>query len=656
MLSNLSMKNKLLFTVLPLMLLIYLATVLLVYHSNKSSTEALAEVAIDAIARQQAAEITHYFDASLHGLRNSAVLMSNEMIDGELPDRRIADQMLESLLEGSQQAAAVWWVPRKAASEQVAFWLRGERGLYPGLDAQREALLTALGDGLGSREQVIPLLSLEGGQRVIALLVPVISGQQVVGSLGIGLDAAQLQQRVSTLRPLDVGVAALIASNNTLVAHPDPSRVGRKQQETERDFLGNHFDAVIAAVSRGERMTLRFDSPVMAEEIFMLVTPVAIGATDAPWSLGLAFPSSALLGGVKALAIKLLILGAAAAAVLAIAVIVLGGALARPLQGFVETVRELAAGEADLTSRLPVRGTDELATLAQEFNHFLEAMADLVLQIKGASQALSETAVELQEQSRASGQAVDAQRDEVGQLVTAMQQMAGTIDEVAGNAGTAAAAMNKGDEAVAQGLATVAGLVTAIHEDARTLERVSDLTVQLNEASESIGTIVAVIGNIANQTNLLALNAAIESARAGEHGRGFAVVADEVRALAQRTHTSTEEVCASISLIQERTRTVVDIIEQSRDASLSNVGRAQKASEALASLSDIMGRVRDMSEQIATATEQQATTSDLLTRSLVNIADSAERASESANQISVRSDGLEADATRLGALVSRFRL
>lgn len=35
MLSNLSMKNKLLFTVLPFTLLIYLVTVLLVYYSSK---------------------------------------------------------------------------------------------------------------------------------------------------------------------------------------------------------------------------------------------------------------------------------------------------------------------------------------------------------------------------------------------------------------------------------------------------------------------------------------------------------------------------------------------------------------------------------------------------------------------------------------------
>ncbi|EKM96297.1 putative chemotaxis transducer [Stutzerimonas degradans] len=655
MLSNLSMKNKLLFTVLPLMLLIYLATVLLVYYQSKSSTEALAEVAVDAIARQQAAELSKHFDAPLNGLRNTAGLLAREMIDGELPDRRIADQIAESLLQGQPDTAAVWWIPQGGGADRSVLWLRSAGGLHPGLESQREALLTELGQVASDVERVVPLLSLDDRQ-VIALLVPIFSDEQVVGSLGVGLDAGLLQQQVAALRPLDVGVAALIAADNTLVAHPDPGRVGKKQQDTEADFLGDHFRAVIEAVRKGEGITLRFDSPALAEEAFMLVTPVTVSAAVTPWSLGLAFPSSALLGGVKSLALQLILLGIFASLVLALTMVLLGRAMARPLQQLVGTVRELATGDADLCARLPVRGADELTNLAREFNQFLETQWALVREIKATGQALQGVSDELQAESRNAERSVASQRDEIGQLATAMQQMAATVEEVAGNAGQAAVATQEGDQAVALGQAKVSGLVAAIHEDANTLEHVSTLATQLDEASQSIGTIVAVISDIADQTNLLALNASIESARAGEQGRGFAVVADEVRALARRTHLSTEQVCTSINLIQERTRTFVGIIEQSRRSSLGNVSSARQASEALESLSQIMRRMRDMSSQIATATEQQADTSDMLSRSLGSIADSAELASHGAGLVSQRSDDLEASAVSLNALVSRFRL
>ncbi|WP_370623273.1 methyl-accepting chemotaxis protein [Pseudomonas extremaustralis] len=283
-------------------------------------------------------------------------------------------------------------------------------------------------------------------------------------------------------------------------------------------------------------------------------------------------------------------------------------------------------------------------------------MADLVFEIKGTSLALQKTSSDLKDESSTSGLTVDAQRDEVAQLATAMQQMAATIEEVAGNAGQAAQASGEGDQAVARGQATVSRLVEAIHQEAQTLEHVSGLATQLDEASQSIGTIVAVINNIADQTNLLALNAAIESARAGEQGRGFAVVAGEVRALAQRTHISTEQVNSSVNLIQARTRTVVDIIVQSRSASHANVVSAQEACEALQTLSQVIGQMRLMSQQIATATEEQATTSELLSRSLVTIADSAQSASQSARLVNQRSGDLDQSATRLNALVGRFKL
>ena len=659
MLSNLTMTKKLLITVLPITLVIYVATVFLVYQSSKGSTEMLAEVAVDAIAKRQATEISDYFNASLYSVRNTAQLLGAELIDGHLQDRRIADQMIESLLRSTPQATAIWWVPSGSPQDQAVLWLRDDQTLSPALDDQRQTLLNALGQNAGERESVIPLLHLgsAGHDKVVtAVLVPVRDNGRVVGSFGIGLDAAQLQKRVSELHPLEVGLAVLIANDTTLVAHPDPSRVGRTQAESEGDFLGDHLKVVNDAIRGGIAVTLRFLSPAMAEEVFMLVTPVTVGDTGTPWSLGLAFPSSALLGGVKTLALQLVLLGGFAALVLGATVFFLGRALSRPLETVVQAIQQLASGEADLCLRLPARGDDELATLAREFNHFLSAMADLVFEIKGTSLALQKTSSELQNESCASGLTVDAQRDEVGQLATAMQQMAATIEEVAGNAGQAAQASGEGDQAIARGQATVSSLVEAINLEAQTLEHVCGLATQLDEASQSIGTIVAVISNIADQTNLLALNAAIESARAGEQGRGFAVVAGEVRALAQRTHVSTEQVNRSVNLIQARTRTVVDIIVQSRSASQTNVVSAREASEALQTLSQVIGQMRHMSQQIATATDEQATTSELLSRSLVNIADSAESASQSARLVNQRSEDLDQSATRLNALVSRFKL
>ena len=80
--------------------------------------------------------------------------------------------------------------------------------------------------------------------------------------------------------------------------------------------------------------------------------------------------------------------------------------------------------------------------------------------------------------------------------------------------------------------------------------------------SDSIGSIVSSIDNIAKQTNLLALNASIEAARAGEAGRGFAVVAIEIDKLSKETGQSTKKIAQIVSEIQANIENVKIVMDE----------------------------------------------------------------------------------------------
>jgi len=125
---------------------------------------------------------------------------------------------------------------------------------------------------------------------------------------------------------------------------------------------------------------------------------------------------------------------------------------------------------------------------------------------------------------------------------------------------------------------------------------------QLGDAAERIGEVIGLIKAIAGQTNLLALNATIEAARAGEAGKGFAVVADEVKELAKETAKATEDISRKIEAIQTDTKAAVD---------------------AIASVSQVIVQVNDISNTIATAVEEQNATTNEMARNVSEAAQSS---------------------------------
>lgn len=119
---------------------------------------------------------------------------------------------------------------------------------------------------------------------------------------------------------------------------------------------------------------------------------------------------------------------------------------------------------------------------------------------------------------------------------------------------------------------------------------------KLCESSTDIGNILKIITAIAQQTKLLALNASVEAARAGESGKGFAVVANEVKELAKETAHATANIAKKIEAIQTETRDSAAAIQQ---------------------ISKIINDINGIQQSIASAVEQQTSTTTEISRNLL---------------------------------------
>ena len=120
-------------------------------------------------------------------------------------------------------------------------------------------------------------------------------------------------------------------------------------------------------------------------------------------------------------------------------------------------------------------------------------------------------AAEMEATARSLAQTADETNRQAVDVAASAEQTSGNVQTVAGATDELAASIRE----------ITRQITASSHTASRAVENVkhTDQTIQsLAEATQKIGSVVALISGVASQTNLLALNATIEAARAGDSG------------------------------------------------------------------------------------------------------------------------------------------
>ncbi len=330
--------------------------------------------------------------------------------------------------------------------------------------------------------------------------------------------------------------------------------------------------------------------------------------------------------------------------------------LARPLERIVASMRDISSGSGDLTVRLDERSKDELGQLAGAFNTFVTKLDGIMAQVGHSTDELATASEELSMITRDTRQGVEQQQSEIQQVATAIEEMSATVKDVAQNTNSTADAARQAGTQVNSGKAVLERNSSAIQQLSQRMHESQTVVEALQQDSTKVGTVLDVIRGIAEQTNLLALNAAIEAARAGEQGRGFAVVADEVRVLAQRTQESTEEIREIIESLQSRSQQTTHMLQDNNEDISTTVELTEQTEQAFMGIESAVQQLLDMSTQIASATEEQASVTEEISRNVDNIHQVAQSTATGAEQTETSSQMLARLGDDLKGLVSQFKV
>ncbi|ELJ5763678.1 HAMP domain-containing protein [Enterobacter hormaechei] len=458
-----------------------------------------------------------------------------------------------------------------------------------------------------------PYVDAGTGKLVVTFAVPVKEQGALKAVVAGDVAMDSVVANVRGIHPTPASSGLLLDSNGTVIAGSDPALTLKPFTET---IKGTDF----ATLKSGNLVDGTFNG---REKTFL-----ATAVPGTHWLLVVALDNGDATAGMRSLlkasALSLAILALLSGALMHLLI----ARLLKRLSGIRDAMNSIANGTNDLSQRLPDKGGDEVAQIAQAFNAFSDKLSVVMVQLRDASASVKNAAHEIaagnQDLSGRTEQAASSLRETasaVEEITASVTQSNESAAEANEQASKASAAASRGGDVVAQAISTMQSIELA---------------------SAKIGDITSVIDGIAFQTNILALNASVEAARAGEQGRGFAVVAGEVRNLASRSAQAAKEIKSLIDSTTESVATGSRFVHLAGDS----------MDEIRASVGSVSGIMRE----ISIATREQMKGIHEINHAVTHLDRMVQQNAELVVQSAAAASELQSQAGDLAETAGHFRI
>lgn len=519
------------------------------------------------------------------------------MAAGEPAEGIPAWQKYASRLKQTSGAMAVSWI-----SEPTLHYYDNEKGLARQVDPNGNDpwFKAFLASGKASEFN----LGIEEGKPNVLMFINVLAkdeqGHRAIASIGI--DMTSMAERVRKLAIGKTGQVFVVDAAGKIQIHRNADLVKVQDKVDVRSLPG--LNDVASSLLKKQNFNLtHYQGPQGPMVIASSYLP------SADWFVVVEVAESEVYGSVNRTLGLLLIVDVVVLVASLLLIMSILTSITKPLAKLRDAMAALTSGHGDLTLRLNADRQDEIGQIARSFNTFMEQLRDKFLQVRDQTDTLTQSVEQIGKMTEHLSLGSQATADLASETAATIEEITVSVAHIADNTRDATQSVEHAGQLSSDNAASVSKVSTEISMVADSMNTLSNVVKELDTRSSQIGTIAAVIKEIADQTNLLALNAAIEAARAGEQGRGFAVVADEVRKLAERTGKATVEIDQMVGAMRTESGQALTQVGQTQAAVQSGVAMVDGVLGQIAEIQATMKTVITKTTEIRdSATEQSRAT------------------------------------------------